>query len=153
MEKYKEVIPQELRVVALDETGDWTEEVRTLAGTIYGIYLYDSTEVTHLCEVTPSYHLRRVATEYSNFLAEKDREAMDGYIWDCMRDDQDMYLHCSDVDKLPFETISMEGEYSDYADQHEPAEAYERFIEEGIDRYNSNPHLPGNVTYNLETTA
>ena len=50
-----------------DETEHWTdEEFKKKAGQIYTVYLFDRSSHTHLCELTPSYEMRRLYTTYSN---------------------------------------------------------------------------------------
>lgn len=80
------------RVVKRDETSLWR-----VGAKVWGVYLVDMNEITLLCEVTPShclYHLYNVADTDDDTL----REEIESYV---SGDDENIYLHCSEVKLLP----------------------------------------------------
>lgn len=94
-----------LRAVMLDDTHSWCEEVVRLAGgKVFGLYWYDESEPTCLCEFTPSYALELIESvplvlpesdeerdTLWTALAEGDGQAS----WDCS------YRHCHHIEALP----------------------------------------------------
>ena len=50
------VLPH-FKVVVLNETEYWSDEIRARAGLIYQAYLFDANRHVHCCEITPSYEL------------------------------------------------------------------------------------------------
>lgn len=53
----KQRITSRFKVVAIDETNAWSEDIVAKAGKIEQVYLYDERVETFLCEMTPSYRL------------------------------------------------------------------------------------------------
>ena len=47
-------ITSKLRIVALDETPYWAEDIVAKAGKIQRVYLYDAAVQVHMAEITPS---------------------------------------------------------------------------------------------------
>ena len=89
-----------LRIVKFDVTHFWNEEFRNEynTGGITDYCLYDANEITHCCEITPSYWIIPVHTETENFISD------DGFSELLINNDHDpLYVHCSDVEKLPSE--------------------------------------------------
>lgn len=104
-------IPVAPRVIALDETKYWNLSScphKETVERIDGVYFYDENEVTHCCELTPSYLLQflynRVtfipSIENSNEVGPYDvREAVE-YWMQSGADNEDQYMHCSLVNRL-----------------------------------------------------
>lgn len=86
------------KVVVFDETEYWSPEiVEKAGGKIYASYLFDSSSVTHCCELTPSYYLHHL---FSTPLHDTD----DGDVGDEIRTaeagcDNDGYYHCRGIDR------------------------------------------------------
>lgn len=67
---------------------------------IWSVYFYDADERTHLCEATPSYHLRGLYTTVEFFVGvcEEVRERIyDRYTQEGV---EDTYMHCSTVERF-----------------------------------------------------
>ena len=74
---------------------------------VFSVFVYDASETTHLCELTPSYDLRYCYTtvelngEHTPLISDDEIDTMcKEYEYPC-DDDMDIYLHCTDADKLP----------------------------------------------------
>lgn len=86
-----------LRLVLIDETRDWNEDIAKACGKIMRPYLYDANQHTYCCEVTPSYTLYPLPSIAEN-------EISDEVYDDVMEGDNEnpdvVYMHVSDVDKM-----------------------------------------------------
>lgn len=95
-----QVLPIDAYVVAFDETRNYriAEKHRPLIQSIRGVYLFNKNEVTHCCELTPSYLLIHLydevvlAGEVSDELREKISEEYEH----CGGDD--IYVHCHTIE-------------------------------------------------------
>jgi hypothetical protein len=91
------------RLIAVDDTKYWSDEIRSGVDKIYTRYVYNDTECTYCCELTPSRCLFFVGFsptgDVSEELAEKISEE------ECNFEDV-CYMHCSFVDKKVYTVIS-----------------------------------------------
>jgi hypothetical protein len=99
-----EGIKMKFRVLLLDETEHWREDiVKAAGGQVFGVYLYNPNQVTHCCEFTPSFaltFLNSIPLEYPD--GEEAREQLhDDLIDGNVHCEPITYVHCHDVDKLP----------------------------------------------------
>ena len=89
--------------VVLDETEYWNEDIIQKADKIFGVYLYNPKEITHCCEITPSYELHFMgsfAQEYPE--NESEHEILyDDIITGDMNTELVKYFHCKGIDKMP----------------------------------------------------
>ena len=87
----------DFRLVAIEETRNWREDIAAACGRIFGVYLYNKNEHTYCCELAPSYTIIPLYSyaekEISDEIAEK---LMNG---DSLCNDV-TYVHVSEVDKL-----------------------------------------------------
>ena len=105
-------IPIDARVVALDETYAYyiKEKDKQFIKTIRGVYLYNKNEITHLCEITPSYYLIHL---YDQVILTNAAEQLGDFGKDDLyqtyeyRGGENIYVHCHQIDK-------MEGDRSKY---------------------------------------
>ena len=141
-------LPIDAHVIAIDITGDCEIDKadKKYIDRIYDVFLYDSNEVTHCCEITPSYFLRYLYTffkgtgEYmAGELSENQREALhDKYE---TADSDDSYFHCGDIAKMVVEKAAQKpplylhhgGTEKSYED-----ETYEEQIERLIEHFSGN---------------
>ena len=91
-------------VVAVDETAHWTDPafVERCGGKIWTLYVYNPNEVTHLCEITPSYYLEPL-DYYPASLPEDENareEIYDTLLETLCLQEQATYMHCRHVDAL-----------------------------------------------------
>lgn len=90
------------RAVAVDETAHYQidEEDRPFVEKILGVYLYDATERTFCCELTPSYYLRHVYDEVIVPLGTPDEDrnrVQEKYAY---LGGEDCYVWCSRVSQF-----------------------------------------------------
>lgn len=72
----------DFRLVAIDETSNWAEDITRHTGRIAGVYLINFAEVTHCCEITPSYWAEFVCNIFENYFREPDGYDSGTPIWD-----------------------------------------------------------------------
>ena len=98
-------------LVAIDETEDWLDEITDFTGRIYTQYVFNPDEVTHCCEVTPSYYLQPVRYQTEVAVAEN---AMDD-IEAALCESPALYVHCHKIDAMPADQ-KLEKEFDDLDD-------------------------------------
>lgn len=99
----------DFKVVLIDETEYWHEDIAKKAKKIWKVYFYDASEQTHCCELTPSYWLLPVTCTW-------DAENLDERTVDIItaEDTQDVsgrYFHCSIIDQLPNNMEVLKGNF------------------------------------------
>jgi len=109
------------RVLKIDESEHITdpEFLERCGGKVYSVYLYNDQEVTHCCELTPSYWLYEVdviAESYPEDPEESDKLYED--LRYCRNDQGGIYIHCHSVDSMKSE------EFGEFEDDDEAIEAY-----------------------------
>jgi hypothetical protein len=87
----------DLRVVAIDETFGWKDEIQKACGKIKTVYFFDAKQVTCLCEPTPSYCLYPLYSYAENEISE---EMQDDLQEGDNQNTEPRYFHCSGIDKL-----------------------------------------------------
>lgn len=88
------------KVVRIDETDMWSEEIQKRASKLTGVYIYNNDEQTYCCELTPSFWLEFIHTEPKNYPEdEQDREQL---LDELETTDSDIshYRHVRDVERL-----------------------------------------------------
>ena len=121
------------KVVRQDETHNWGFDEGRDLGTIYGVYLVDTNEVTHCCEITPSYYLRHL---YDTC------DSPDGVVRDEVEsystcDDQNIYVHCHVIDAMKAPDVYV----CQPMEEHELADNYDALIEGYLEHFNGNHML------------
>lgn len=89
-------IKPHFRIVVLNETRHWNEEMQKKAGVIFRAFLYDATRVVHCCEITPSYELFPLYTT-------PWRDDENGSVWTELFENEDnevKYVHCHVINAL-----------------------------------------------------
>lgn len=95
------------RLVAIDETDNWVDEVKAITGEIQGVHLYDENAHTHLCEVTPSHWLEFLFNAPQNSIGDGDDERPQVPGMDAGRFEYEnggeygCYMHVHDVERIP----------------------------------------------------
>lgn len=90
-------------LLKLDERQHWHEKIQSQTAAIYGVYAVDRSTHWHLCEYTPSYELRFIATDYEEIdgLTEEQQEALNEQILSAGADSEPVtYMHASGVETL-----------------------------------------------------
>jgi hypothetical protein len=92
-----------VRVLLLDETEHWSEDIVHRANRIFGIYLYDPDKAVHGCEFTPSYELTFVGSAPEQ--VPEDDETREAFCDKIMDEDSKCepisYIHCNTIDQMP----------------------------------------------------
>jgi hypothetical protein len=132
-------IKPQFNVVVLDETHQWSDEIRQYAGKMYGAYMYDVNRQVHVAELTPSYELYFLCNTPLNQVSDEMQEAIfeagSGSGTDVM------YVHCKDIDRLP-DTHKHYGQPVDLGD-----DTYDEVLERALD------HRRGNVVLDVPRDA
>lgn len=104
-------LPPRFKLVALDETHCWSDEVVAVTGRIQGIYLYDESRAIHCAELTPSYWLLFLYNVSENPIGdyEGDENPMVPGFDSATEFEHEnggehgIYVHCSSIDRLASE--------------------------------------------------
>jgi len=89
-------------LVKLDETAHWSADVQEKVGRIFGVYLVDLNSATHCCEITPSYELHFVESQWTNEIPEDESERFHDLIEENDSPRNEIkYMHCHSVDAFP----------------------------------------------------
>ena len=107
----REIVPA-IHVIAMEETANWCEEIRTRAGRLFSVYLYDRRRHVHACELTPSYELHFYKTVFTAEFpktaeGEQERDDLEREIM--LADAQTepvSYLHVHETDALPSTSLA-----------------------------------------------
>ncbi len=87
----------DFRLLSIEETRNWREDIAKACGRIYGVYFYNKNEHTYCCELAPSYSLIPLYSYSEN-------EIKDGMAEELINGDalcsNVIYVHVSQVDKL-----------------------------------------------------
>lgn len=91
-----------IRILKLDESEYWTDEIRSQVKRIFGVYVFDPTWRVHLCEWTASYELHRLESQID--FHENTPESIQERIEDEVREaerfsDPVIYVHCHVIDR------------------------------------------------------
>ena len=130
----------DFHVVKVDDTSDWEEKFRLKHGIskIYTVYLVDKNQVTHCCELTPSY-----ALYYVGYVAEHvdaEEQISDECDMEIMSQHQESvtYLHVSDFDKAEYEEQYWRPEPLT-TDMYKEEEDYREMVNQLLEDYHANP--------------
>lgn len=102
----------EPHVVWIDETQHLSDSARDACGRLFTGYVYDATEATHCCELTPSYWLEAVSFETQNELPDALYEELQYSLYDSAH-----YRHCSGVARLDPQPLC--GDFDDMEEARE----------------------------------
>ena len=137
--------PIDARVIAIDETKFYTfpAEHAPYIDRILAVYLYDASERTHCCELTPShfmiflYHVVRLTKAGESLSDEERGKLYDEY--EIENYGEDCYMHCRDLERRA-EAGTPENYYNYGATEvsYEDSE-YDDQIEGLIEHLNGNP--------------
>lgn len=124
-----------MRVCKMDETDYWTEEMQRECGKIYGVYLYDETEYTYCCSLTPAYCLWFVEYQTEE-ITDRARECL----WE-WPNEQVVYVNVRDIDKLP---VIVEGELRQgtmefECEEREEEQSQEEWMWGAVEEFGANP--------------
>jgi hypothetical protein len=92
-----------VNILLLDETEYWRSDIQKACKKIFGVYLYSPDEVTHCCELTPSYecHPMPSVAQHLPYNPEKREEMYDNLASGDANGGDVSYFHCADIEKLP----------------------------------------------------
>ena len=119
-------------LVAIEETRYWDPEITKKTGRIFTAYAYCPRQMTHCCEVTPSYYLEPVDFFFENELevqeSDPDGEFYSGVFnqWSAATT-EGIYMHCRSVEAIPLMKDGFRMKYESKSDFEDEEEAYEYF--------------------------
>lgn len=90
----KQRITSRFKMVAIDETYAWSEDIVAKAGKIQQVYLYDERVVTFMCEMTPSYRLIPLYFLTEHRVDDDTHEVM------MAQPSEETYIHVRSVDAM-----------------------------------------------------
>lgn len=126
----------DIQVIEIDDTQYWNKEIKSKVDKISTVYLYDKSVVTNLMEITPSYELRPLYYNVT-YRADQERdEAIEEEIDSNFRNEEIIYVHCSDTEKLVHADMSRMKNNKRFVGRR--SRAYIRFIEELVEYYTCN---------------
>lgn len=97
LEEKKKAKTAKLRLVVLDETRYWKDDIQKACGKIKTVYMYDANQHTYCCEIVPSYLLMPLYSFAENEISdEMDEQLREG---DSENTDPS-YHHVSSIDAL-----------------------------------------------------
>lgn len=125
------------KLVKIDETDQWDEDlVKACGGKIFGIYLYNENEVTHLCELPTSYYLHFLYNNPMNIVDPDTENDID----EILMEGENIYHSTSFIDNMDnkntYEDVSVLKK-----EEYETDEAYNSLIEDVIEYYRCNHYL------------
>ena len=86
-----------LRLVLLDQTTHWRDDIKQACGKIFTPYMYDENQHTYCCEITPSYTLYPLPSFSEKEISD---EIYDELLKGDSENTEPIYMHVSDVDKM-----------------------------------------------------
>ncbi len=137
------MIKPKFKVVRINETSNWREDIAKKAGKIFGIYLYDESRTTNCCEVTPSYEMHFL-NSMAETLSDDDEEReiqLDEIEEGDIHTERVRYFHSVSIDKLSDKdkgNVYSEG-YDIDKEEYETEEDYRSLVEDTIGEEMANP--------------
>ncbi len=96
-EAKKKVKTVKLRLILLDETKGWREDIQNACGKIFTPYMYDENQHTYCCEIFPSFTLHPLPSFSENEITDEMHEnLMDGD----SENQEPIYMHVSTVNAM-----------------------------------------------------
>lgn len=87
----------DIRIVALDETFGWRDDIKKACGRIRTIYFFDASQVTYLCSPVPNYLLYPLFSEAENEISEEMKDKLDE---GDAENREPRYFECAGIDKI-----------------------------------------------------
>lgn len=107
--------------VMIDETGGYVgseDLIDRCGGKIYGVYVYDRNEVTHICSFTPSYLLYYIESVGEVFIEDDDHDTLE----EANRENHADYFNCSTIDQIASEYPNRHSILQDFSEPDMPLE-------------------------------
>ena len=104
------------------------EDLRIKAGRYFEVYIFEDSEVTHCCEITPSYEGWPVTFYTDNDLSEVDYDKLQEEF--CL---EPIYIHCAEVERSA--TVL------EYPFGHDQFETRDEYLQEVIEYFRCNSFL------------
>jgi hypothetical protein len=97
LEEKRKVKTVKLRLILLDETKGWREDIQKACGKIFTPYMYDENQTVNLCELAPSYTLYPLPSFAENEISDEMHEnLMDGD----SNSSEPIFMHVSTVNAM-----------------------------------------------------
>ena len=123
-------------VVKIDETRDWIDPIKE-HGPIWSVYFYDPNQVTHLCELTPSYYLHFLYYTTDEPPPENIQDDIETVLFSY--GDKNIYVHCHGIPPtITSETFELDEDLDDEEDDDEGSAAYRAAEYEAMEYWQGN---------------
>ena len=131
------------KVVRINETSNWREDIAKKAGKIFGIYLYDESRTVNCCEVTPSYEMHFLNSMAENISDDdEEREILFDEISEGdIHTERVRNIFSSSIDRMSKDDrkdVYSEG-YEIDKEEYETEEDYDKLVEDTIGEEMANP--------------
>ncbi len=100
-------LPIDAHLVMFDTTSKWNfrDEDKPYIDQIHSVYLFDQNEITHCCELTPSYYLIHlydevILSEAGGELSEEKKSELYEFYESPVVDNCNIYVHCYMIDEI-----------------------------------------------------
>lgn len=93
-----------IKLLKIEETENWCDEVRQRVSRIFGVYVFDDEQSVHCCELTPSYECHFVGSlvQFEEaLLDESDHTTIEDILEGDIQTPDIQYFHVRVVDSLP----------------------------------------------------
>ncbi len=124
-------IYSKFKVVEIDETHYWADDIVAKAGKLFGVYLYDERVQTFMAELTPSYCLTFLYTNTENHVDDDTHEEI-------IRNEiyEPIYAHVYSVDQM--ERIDLRGHGLNFRFTNSDTEFYQNNLDRAVEELNAN---------------
>ncbi len=125
--KVKVETKTDIKVVLIDETDGWADEIKAKVNKISTAYLYDKSEKTYCAEITPSFYLIPLyyVVDFGDF--ERDEE-LEEEIHNEFHNEQPIYMHCYSIEKYEHANEQSTSCLNIEIESHE-SEKYNKFMD------------------------
>lgn len=131
------------KIVAIEETHYWCEDIVARAGRLFGIYMFDANRYVYCCEITPSYEMYFIETVHEKCHGEGGvhEEVLENDFVDRPTAD---YFHCNNVNAMDPKWIV---EFPKHDVEYETDEAWEEERESMLEFLRGNQYVPAGVPF------
>ena len=124
-------IYSKLKVVEIDETHGWSDDIVAKAGRLFGVYLYDERVQTFMAELTPSYCLTFLYTNTENHVDDDTHEEIMN-----SENHESTYLHVHSVDQM--KSIDLRGHGVNFRFTSSDTKFYRENFDRAVEYLNGN---------------
>lgn len=130
----------DFRLLLVDETEHWCEDIRNRAGRLFGVYIFDFNRHVHLCDISPSYECFFITTVFSNDIKDNiEYENLFDTIEEANREERVTYFNCRDIKKYQYAKYELpKDDWKELLEDNSSKEAYMLAADMMIESYRTN---------------